>query len=160
MEDSFSESECVENTKDFKDEPLRRFIEVYESLPELWNCAHGAYKNRTKRNLALDKLVPWYELIKPGANRDDVKRKINSLRTNFRKELKKILTSKRSGAGRNDVYQPQSWTFEALQFIRGCEQPVPVATGTNKNVCYTKKSLKRSHVVIKTTIFILGNIPR
>lgn len=138
MENSFSESEYDENTE-FKDDPLRRFIEIYESLPELWNCSHGSYKNRTKRNLALDKLVPWYELVKPGATRDDVKKKINSLRTNFRKEVKKIVSSKRSGAGRNQIYQPQSWTFQALQFLRGCEQPVPVVKETNKNVCFTTK---------------------
>lgn len=109
-----------------KNDVLRRFIETYESLPELWNGTHAAYTNKTRRNAALDKLIPIFSAIKPGAKREDVRKKINSLRTNFRKDLKKIVASKRSGAGAGDVYCPSSWTFEALKFLEGNEQPVPV----------------------------------
>jgi hypothetical protein len=57
--------------------------------------------NKTKRNLALDKLGNIYRKMKAGANRADVRRKINTLRSKYRKELKKIVTSKRSGSGTN-----------------------------------------------------------
>ncbi|KAK9876666.1 hypothetical protein WA026_014043 [Henosepilachna vigintioctopunctata] len=82
------------------------------------------YKNKNKRNAALVKLLSVYEKCKPGATISDVRRKINTIRCNYRKELKKIEDSKRSGAGTDDVYSPSSWVFHALQFINNFEQPV------------------------------------
>jgi hypothetical protein len=100
------------------DAHLRSFTEIYETLPELWNPADPSYMNKHKRNVALDKLLVVYKETKPEATRADVRKKINSLPTNFRKELKKIETSKRSGTGTDEVYQPNSWVFHALQFLR------------------------------------------
>lgn len=80
--------------------------------------------NKIKRNLALDKLCIIYNKIKSGASRADVRRKINTLRSNYRKGLKKIVASKRSGAGTEEVYQPTSWVFHALKFLHKFEQPV------------------------------------
>ena len=53
----------------------------------------------------------------------DVRKKINSLRSNYRKELKKILSSKRSGASA-DVYSPSSRVFYSMKFLDRFEQPV------------------------------------
>lgn len=105
-------------------EVLRNFIETYEALPELWNPTNPMYLNKTKRNIALDILLNIYVKVKPGASRADVRRKINTLRCNYRKELKKIVSSKRSGSSTDEVYQPTSWVFYALQFLDKFEQPV------------------------------------
>jgi len=51
----------------------------------------------------LDKLLIIFTKMKSNATRNDVRKKINSLRSNYRKELKKILSSKHSGTGINDV---------------------------------------------------------
>jgi hypothetical protein len=89
-------NEAIPEEDDLRnDEVLRNFIETYEALPELWNSSHPSYMNKTKRNLALDKLGNMYRKMKPGANRADVRRKINTFRSNYRKELKKTVTSKR-----------------------------------------------------------------
>jgi hypothetical protein len=74
--------------------------------------------------------------MKPGANRADVRRKINTLRSNYRKELKKVATSKRSGSDTNVVYQPISWVFHVLKVLHNCEQPV------NANVQLNEVSIK------------------
>lgn len=87
-------------------DPLRSFIETFETLEILWNNNSEHYKNKTKRNAAIKKLIPIYQKIKPGATAFDVKRKINTLRCNYRKELKKIEDSKRSGAGADQIYKP------------------------------------------------------
>lgn len=81
------------------DTVLQTFIESYEALPELWNPIDPNYINKHRRNAALDKLLSIYVATKPGATRADVRRKINTLRSNYRKELKKIEDSKRSGTG-------------------------------------------------------------
>ncbi|XP_017475153.1 PREDICTED: uncharacterized protein LOC108365598, partial [Rhagoletis zephyria] len=64
----------------------------------------------------------------------DVRKKINSLRPNYRKELKKIIDSKRSGAGTEDVYIPKSWTFNALHFLNKNEKPVDLNQVESQNV--------------------------
>ncbi|KAJ8882659.1 hypothetical protein PR048_014471 [Dryococelus australis] len=105
---------------------LCAFIELYGMLPELWNPANPSYLYKHKKYVALDKLLVVYKEIKPAATRDDVRKKLNSLRTNFRKELKKIESSKRSGSGSDDVYKPNLWVFHALTFLHTYEQPVNV----------------------------------
>lgn len=120
---STSESDCVE----IGDGVLQSFIATYEELPLLWNPTDPNYKNKMKRNAALGKLLSIYEKCKPGATICDVRRKINTLRCNYRKELKKIEDSKRSGAGADDIYSPSSWVFYALKFINNFEQPVDFA---------------------------------
>lgn len=116
--------EEIERPKRPEDEALRAFIEQFELSPELWNCANRKYINKTARIAALDRLIPFLARIKPGAKREDVKKKLNSLRTNFRKELKKIETSKRSGKSPDEVYKPTAWTFYALLFLERFEKPV------------------------------------
>lgn len=106
------------------DNLLHNFIETYEGLPVLWNPTDANYKNKIKRNAALARLLSVYGQCKPGATIADVRRKINTLRSNYRKELKRIEDSKRSGTGADDVYSPTSWVFHALKFINKFEQPV------------------------------------
>ncbi|KAG7176331.1 Neuronal pentraxin-2-like 7 [Homarus americanus] len=47
----------------------------------------------------------------------DVKRKIESLRNQHRRELRKMQKSKKSGAGTEDIYIPTLWCFDALHFL-------------------------------------------
>ncbi|RVE45129.1 hypothetical protein evm_010238 [Chilo suppressalis] len=69
------------------------------------------------RNAALDKLLSKYKEIDAEANRDAVLKKINSLRTAYQKERKKVEESKRSGAGADAVYVPKLWYYKELSFI-------------------------------------------
>jgi len=107
---------------------LRDFILEYKQLPELWDVRCKEYSNRDKKNSAYKKLLVYYKHLKNDSTIEDVKKKINTLRSNFRKELKKINDSKRSGAGTDDVYQPSSWLFEELSFLTDLEKPT-------KSVC-------------------------
>ncbi|MCL4167768.1 UNVERIFIED_CONTAM: hypothetical protein GTU68_001426 [Idotea baltica] len=77
---------------------MEDFIEIYKSEQCLWKVQCKDYHNRDKR-------------IK----------KINNLRTLYRKELKKVQTSKKSGAGLIDVYAPNLWYFENLDFLNDQE---------------------------------------
>ncbi|KAG7163818.1 putative Alcohol dehydrogenase transcription factor Myb/SANT-like-containing protein 31 [Homarus americanus] len=47
----------------------------------------------------------------------DVKRKIESLRNQHRRELRKMQEEKKSGAGTEDIYIPTLWCFDALHFL-------------------------------------------
>ncbi|CAK1578712.1 unnamed protein product [Parnassius mnemosyne] len=99
------------------------FIILLETLPELWNPRHKYYTNKYKRQARYEKLLDVYKKIKPQATVEDVRKKINSLRSNFRRELKKIALSKRSGAGVDDLYTPRTKTFKQLGFLYTTETP-------------------------------------
>lgn len=103
---------------------LKEFILNLEALPEVWDSSTKMYKDAIKRGEAYRKLLQVYKKNKNDATVDDVKKKINSLRSNYRKEFKKIVQSKRSGAGTDEMYTPKSWVYHLLQFSSKTEQPI------------------------------------
>ncbi|KAG8241828.1 hypothetical protein J6590_077959 [Homalodisca vitripennis] len=52
-----------------------------------------------------------------------VKRKVDNLRAAFRKEMRKVRDSTRSGASADDTYTPTLWYFELMKFTAEQEQP-------------------------------------
>lgn len=104
---------CKTAERDF----IRECIEVYRSQPALWNIKSKDYSNRQKKNDAYEVLLGKYKEKYPDATREDVTKKFNSLRTNFRKELKRINDSKRTGTSTDDVEEPTLWYFEEMSFL-------------------------------------------
>jgi nitrogen fixation-related uncharacterized protein len=60
-------------------------VSTYIELPTLWNVKSKQYHDRDKKNSAYQTLLVKYKEMYPDATKD-VKKKINSLRTNYRKE--------------------------------------------------------------------------
>ena len=61
--------------------------------------------------------------IDPDTNKEKVVKKIDSLRSCFTKELKKVNDLKTSGAGADDTYTPSLWYFQELLFLTDQEVP-------------------------------------
>lgn len=99
------------------------FIDIYRQLPCLWKIKSKSYSNRFKKNEAYAKLLLYYKEKDPNATIDSVKRKINNLRSTFRKELKKVRKSKRSGESSDNIYEPSLWYFNLLMFTADQEEP-------------------------------------
>ncbi|KZC06772.1 hypothetical protein WN55_07545 [Dufourea novaeangliae] len=97
-------------------------IEVYHGLLALWDVKWKDYSNRAKKGEQYDVLLEKYREKYPDADKQQVVKKINSLRTNFRKELKRIRDAERSGAGAEDV-EPLLWYFEEMKFLANHETP-------------------------------------
>lgn len=97
------------------------FIDLYRTFPELWKIKSDVYMNRIKKDAAYEKMVEKMKEIDPKANRDLVRAKINSLRTSYRRELKKVKASQKSGAGIDDIYEPSLWYFNDIDFLRDQE---------------------------------------
>ncbi|CAH2016403.1 unnamed protein product [Acanthoscelides obtectus] len=100
-----------------------RVYELYKSFPCLWKVKSKQYSDRNAKSKAYDILVEKMRTVEESANREIVVKKINSLRTTYREELKKVLDSERSGVGTDDVYVPHLWYFELLSFLRDQESP-------------------------------------
>lgn len=96
---------------------LREFIELYKSFPCLWLVKSKEYSDRNKKSLAYEEMVKKYKEFDPSADRNTVVKKINALRTVYKKELSKVNNSSKSGAGADEIYKPSLWYFDLLHFL-------------------------------------------
>lgn len=102
---------------------LTEFIALYESFPCIWRVKSKEYSDRDKKVEAYDSLVEKFKEIDATANRETVVKKINSMRSVYRKELAKVNKSIRSGAGEDEIYKPSLWYFDLLRFLNDQETP-------------------------------------
>ncbi|XP_069186498.1 uncharacterized protein [Procambarus clarkii] len=99
------------------------FIELYRSEPCLWQVKSEEYHDRTKKDVAYSKLVKTLEELEPGATKKSVLRKINSLRSAYRNEKKKVGVSKKSGASTDSIYKQVLWYYDLLEFLQDQDTP-------------------------------------
>ena len=85
--------------------------------PCLWKVNSDDYRDRNLRTAAYLKLIIKLKEIEPSTTRKSVVSRINNMRSSYRKELKKIRASTRTGAGADDVYVPTLWYFADLNFL-------------------------------------------
>lgn len=102
---------------------LLNLIETYHSLPALWNVKCEAYSNREEKKKQYDILLGVYIEQYPTATVEDVKKKLNVLRTNFRRERARLARLAKSGAGVDDSSDSQLFYYKQLEFINDVEIP-------------------------------------
>ncbi|KAM4051847.1 uncharacterized protein ACNLHF_026339 isoform 2-T2 [Anomaloglossus baeobatrachus] len=106
---------------------IREFIEKYRTLPCLWRMKSAEYSNKLLKKEAYVQLVAVYNKHFPYEPADEsvVRKKIQALRTVFKKELNKVEDSQRSGSGTAEVYVPRLWYYDLLLFTRDQDIPRP-----------------------------------
>jgi hypothetical protein len=109
---------------------IREFITLYKQQPVLWRQKHPQYRNRTERSEAYEVLVRKCQEYYSEADEDFVKMKIDSMRSTFRKERKKVLNSKENSTNPEDVYKPSLWYYDLLLFTAGEEAEGETSDGT------------------------------
>lgn len=92
---------------------LEDFIRAYQNHPCLWRIKSKDYHDKAKKDAAYDVLLQKYKLIDSNADKGAVVRKINSIRTNYRKEKKKVEESRKIGG----KYQPKLWYYHLFEFL-------------------------------------------
>ncbi|XP_029342027.1 uncharacterized protein LOC115033503 [Acyrthosiphon pisum] len=102
----------MEQDKSFTTE----FLDVYRRHPALWNTKSDLSKNKHLRKLGIEDLVKMCQGKCNGADEAFVKRKINNLRTAYRRELNKVRLSKSTGSSTDDIYVPSLWYFDLMSF--------------------------------------------
>ncbi|PNF39816.1 hypothetical protein B7P43_G03173 [Cryptotermes secundus] len=99
-------------SKDF----LVEFIEQFHGHPCIWKVKSKEYHNREMKENAYLALTEKMKTVDPQANKETVLKKINNLRSSFRKERKKVLMAKKSGMSSEDLYVPKLWYYKDLLF--------------------------------------------
>ncbi|KAK4879847.1 hypothetical protein RN001_007993 [Aquatica leii] len=134
-------------------------IELYQTLPALWKVQSKEYSKRILKNQQYNIVLTKYREKYSDADR----KKLNSiLRTKFRKKLKLIKDSKKSGAGVDDVVEPMLWYFEKMMFLHDQKAP-PTLKNTMSSQNEDKievENAKRSNmsVIGKRNMRIIGRI--
>ncbi|XP_065355923.1 uncharacterized protein LOC135950302 [Calliphora vicina] len=98
-------------------------IEAYRSLPALWDVKSAEYSDRDKKDEQYNILLQTYKKQNPEGKLADLKKKINVIRTNFRRELRRQNSLEKSGAGATDCFETTLHYFGALSFLRDIETP-------------------------------------
>ncbi|KAF9408865.1 hypothetical protein HW555_011580 [Spodoptera exigua] len=92
------------------------FLQLYRSFPCLWDTSDPAYVRRHERKQAYDVLLAKVQEVDETANIYMVKKKIDSFRTSFRREEKKVIQSMQTG---DDIYIPTLWYYKELEEFLG-----------------------------------------
>lgn len=108
------------------------FIELYRQNECLWRIRSKDYINKRKKNEAYELLAEKLKEKDSDATIETVKKRINNMRSVFRKEMKKVSESIRSGASAADVYAPQLWYYSLLLFLKDQETPRKSATNMDE----------------------------
>ncbi|XP_075148575.1 uncharacterized protein LOC142222354 [Haematobia irritans] len=85
------------------------FIEMYRSMPSLWNMSSDDFYNKDLRNDNYAKLLKKYREWVPGASLDDMKKKISNLRSEYKREVVMLENG--------DIESPTLCYFDALEFL-------------------------------------------
>ncbi|KAK3850193.1 hypothetical protein Pcinc_043083 [Petrolisthes cinctipes] len=59
------------------------------------------------------------------------------MRSSFRKKVKKVTASRRSGAAADDIYQPRLWYYNLLLFLQDQEVGRDSVTNVNEATAHT-----------------------
>ncbi|XP_031327378.1 uncharacterized protein LOC116158689 [Photinus pyralis] len=101
---------------------IKDFIELYQKHKCLWKIKDSSYANKALRAKAYQELLELYKTVDSEATVESVKNKINNMRSAFRKELKKVKMSKRSGSSADEIYTPSLWYYDLLLFTTDQEE--------------------------------------
>ncbi|XP_039963438.1 uncharacterized protein LOC120776653 isoform X1 [Bactrocera tryoni] len=117
------------------------FFALYESLPALWDLSNPLYKDRQSKTHGYEMLVMKMREIDPHACREDVLRKINIFRTNYRRECTRIKASNQMGKR----YNTSLWYFHMLDFLQSQEFRKERKRVPNSEKKILQRRMARSH---------------
>lgn len=104
-------------------------LDLYKSLPCLWDPIHSQYNNKESREAAYELLREKYRELYEDASIDVVKKKIEHMRATYRREYRKVVASLVAG-GKKHV--PSLWYYDHLTFLNNVNKfPLrPLVTST------------------------------
>ncbi|XP_054747168.1 uncharacterized protein LOC129252984 [Anastrepha obliqua] len=125
---------------------ILKFIENYQCLPALWNAKVEAYCDREEKAKQYEILLEIYKERYPSATVEDVKKKINVLRTNLQREKQRLAEISRSGAGSEESLETNLFYYDEMEFLSDMETPCSSKSSTGSKNLLTatrRKEAKR-----------------
>ncbi|KAF5289484.1 hypothetical protein FQR65_LT11858 [Abscondita terminalis] len=93
-------------------------IDAYEEEHVLYDVKKTSYHNKLLRNEAIQRIIMKCLELRPNTTENDVKTKVNGLRTQFCRELTQLKKKRPSGSGTAGVYKVTLWFFERMLFLQ------------------------------------------
>lgn len=121
----------------------REFFKLYRNLPALWKIGSDEYRCRQKKTAGYKILVDKMREIDPSANRDTVRRKINSFRSSYRKELKKM---RKHQSDHDERFVSTLWCFNDFDFLRDVQPDTSLTMSPERD--YSSESMEYGYLVI------------
>ena len=95
-----------------------QFINLIREHSCLWQERNTNYKNKTVKSVSLNTLTKRLtSTINCVVTPDMIMKKLHTLRGQYRREVKEMKTSQKSGAGTDNLYLPRLWCYDALAFL-------------------------------------------
>ncbi|XP_020803927.1 uncharacterized protein LOC110180573 [Drosophila serrata] len=91
-------------------EVMEEFISCYRHFTALWDSSSEDYLSKQKKEPGYRELLNILQRINGDATVNDVKRKINSLRCCYRRQIKKVQASQNG-------YKPRLWWYHLMDFL-------------------------------------------
>lgn len=98
-------------------EQTSTFISLLREHPCLYDILHPNYLNRMQKNNAFSLILDGMVHIRDNLSVKCLRKKLRTLQTQLSRERGKVLASRRSGAGADDVYKPTLWCYDELAFL-------------------------------------------
>lgn len=96
-------------------------LRAYRTLPALWNVMHEDYSNHFIKNQQYEILLNKYKETNPNAYMKELKKKINTVRTNYRRELRRLREAETDGRTETSTL----YYFNELTFLNSIERGRP-----------------------------------
>ncbi|KAF5300839.1 hypothetical protein FQA39_LY10961 [Lamprigera yunnana] len=114
-------------------------IELYRDRPVLWDCRLKEYKDRNKKQDALQEIADTF-----GVDKQVVEKKIKNVVCHFLREIKRERDPSKSDAGNSDVYKSKWFCFNNMLFLKDRNTPKETTdTITQDQVAGTSKDTSK-----------------
>ncbi|KAF5303250.1 hypothetical protein FQA39_LY09989 [Lamprigera yunnana] len=124
--------------------------------PCLYFTKHKFYSNKHARRV--DALIKITDDIKPNMPEitiEDVKKKLNNLRSQFAHENNKVIASRKSGIGTDDIYEPTIYggksNFDKSSQQQEIDQEAATSSDTSEIIPVTPRVTKRRKVEMENS---------
>ncbi|XP_044760513.1 uncharacterized protein LOC123317941 [Coccinella septempunctata] len=120
---------------EWTDEQTLNFIEMYRVRPQLWDSTHIYYKNKNRRHDSLTEIAVSF-----GIEKQEVEKKMKNLQSQFLRERKKELESKRTGSGAEEPYVSRWFAYQPIMFLADKNKPRRTVDNVDNSVHFVQNS--------------------
>ncbi|XP_064077252.1 uncharacterized protein LOC135194952 [Macrobrachium nipponense] len=135
-------------------EEIIQLIDLYRQNPCPWNVKSDMYKDRAKRVAALTAIAVELRKTCAAITTGDIKRKIETLRNQHRREMRLVENSRKSGAGIDDIYIPRLWCFNDLSFLNDGDTIRPSLSNIDNATNDTAEEERSDHEIFNDPVLM------